>query len=265
MNAPHSPTPPPHPLASDTALRRRLTALARGWLADTGAAEDLVQETYLRTAQRPLPGTGPAWLTTVLRHLCVDHLRRRRRYQALLTTPPATAPTTPEPAQLVEQAQQVEAALQALVATLNAAEVAAVLLREVFEFEHAELGTLLARSEVASRQYLHRLLRRLRRSAPAKPDAGSDKDAGRLLALCREALLHHDPSALIALLRASRAASFSASAVPARSLTNPAGPHPADTPRAQLLQGDGVLALLVYLDDGQIALLPLGEASALAA
>ncbi len=73
-----------HPLAEDRALRRRLLALARRWLADGSEAEDLVQDTYLRTATGDLPPTAAgheAWLVTVLRHLCIDVLRRRERYR----------------------------------------------------------------------------------------------------------------------------------------------------------------------------------------
>lgn len=200
---------PSHPLSHDDALRKRLTALARRWLAQGAAAEDLVQDTYLRTATAALPPTESgqeAWLVTVLHHLCIDFLRRQGRYQAILADATgaggaaATAPDEADPQRLAEQAQRVQAALAHVSHTLAPADAAAVLLYEIFEFSHAELGALAGRSEDAARQHLHRLLRRLR-STPARDD--TDEDSGYLFALCRLALAQRDPGGLVALLRAS--------------------------------------------------------------
>ncbi|WP_233161704.1 MULTISPECIES: RNA polymerase sigma factor [unclassified Achromobacter] len=250
-----------HPLSHDDALRRRLIALARRWLAQGAEAEDLVQDTYLRTAATALPASDSgreAWLVTVLHHLCIDFLRRQGRYHAILSNGAAeaagaigfagapeaggaiannglggavaTAQDEDDPQRLAAQAQRVEAALAHLSHTLAPADAAAVLLYEIFEFSHAELGALAGRSEDASRQHLHRLLRRLR-SSPAqgrrpktdgrdgrdgqdRRDAmnekdgqpvrdDTDEDAGYLFTLCRHALAQRDPGGLVALLRAS--------------------------------------------------------------
>lgn len=203
---------PSHPLSHDDALRKRLMALARRWLAQGAAAEDLVQDTYLRSATAALPPTDSgreAWLVTVLHHLCIDFLRRQGRYQAILADAAGvgeiagtarTAPDEEDPQRLAEQAQRVEAALAHISHTLAPADAAAVLLYEIFEFSHAELGALAGRSEDAARQHLHRLLRRLR-STPPRDDI--DEDAGYLFALCRLALAQRDPGGLVALLRAS--------------------------------------------------------------
>ncbi len=57
-------------------------------LGSTGEAEDLVQETYLR-ALRSLGsyrGDAPvrAWLLSIARNVCADHVRRRERQRRLL-------------------------------------------------------------------------------------------------------------------------------------------------------------------------------------
>lgn len=57
-------------------------------LGSNGEVEDLVQETYLR-AFKSLPafrGEAPvrAWLLSIARRVCADHVRRRRRERRLL-------------------------------------------------------------------------------------------------------------------------------------------------------------------------------------
>ncbi|MGN4118616.1 RNA polymerase sigma factor, partial [Burkholderia gladioli] len=208
-----------HPLAEDRALRRRLLALARRWLADGSEAEDLVQDTYLRTATGDLPPTAAgheAWLVTVLRHLCIDVLRRRERYRGILAREAETGSPgldAAHPEQLVEQARRLEAALRRLAHVLPAVDGAVVLLHEVFGFDHAELGPLTGRSEAASRQHLRRLLGRLR-ERPVAPGESVPQDDERAdwLALCRLAVGQRDPAGLVAALRAARPQSLAAGA-----------------------------------------------------
>lgn len=57
-------------------------------LGSTGEVDDLVQETYLR-AFRSLPsyrGDAPvqAWLLSIARHVCADHVRKRTRQRRLV-------------------------------------------------------------------------------------------------------------------------------------------------------------------------------------
>ena len=252
-----------HPLIDDEALRHRLVALARHWLAHGDEAEDLVQDTWLRTAQGGLPPDASgreAWLVTVLRHLCIDAWRRRQRYHALLEQAGdhgATAVESEAPQALAEQAQRVEQALRHVVHTLPANEAAAVLLVEVFDFSHAELGRLTGRSEAASRQQLHRLLQRLRRpAAPARP---SDEDTDCLLALCQWALAQRDPAGLVAVLQVSSPRAMAASAPFAHAGAREAA-APAPAPIARLVQFGDFLALQVRTPAGLLACLPLGEA-----
>ncbi len=252
---------PQHPLADDEALRRRMIALARHWLTHGDEAEDLVHDTWLRTADGvpPLAGSREAWLVTVLRHLCIDVWRRQARYQAILEQlgddgVPASEDIQPE--RLAEQAQRVEQALLHLVRTLPAGEVAVVMLYEVFGFSHAELGTLAGRSEAASRQQLHRMLQRLRLDGPAR--APVDDDSSDLLALCKLALAQRDPAGLVAVLRASRPQGM---ALSARALPCNSG-NAVKPPAARLVQVGNLLALQIQIGDGPVTWLPLGEAVA---
>lgn len=250
-------SPPDHPLATDSALRRRLTALARRWVGEGEAARDLVQDTFLRT---PVEGLPPgevgrqAWLTTVLRHLCIDWLRRRGRHEALMVLAgmPGEAASAE---QEVERAQQVDAALTHLARHLAPEDAAAVLLHEVFEVGHAELGAMVGRSEAASRQHLHRAMRRLRATregAPRQAGEPADGDDAAVLALCRQALVERDATGLVALLRGELPLALRSATAGAPST------HRAGRSHARVVVAQGRLALAVCLGDQVVCVLPLG-------
>lgn len=111
------------PSAVRTLLDRRLPrilALARRMLNDSGEAEDVAQETFLR-AWKQAKGWKPGqarfdtWLHRVALNLCYDRLRRRR--EIATDTPPEQVDTGPAPdAGLLgaDLSKRVEAALAAL-------------------------------------------------------------------------------------------------------------------------------------------------------
>ena len=200
----------------DEALHHRLVALARHWLAVGEDAEELVQDTWERVLDGTLPSDAKsceAWMITVLRNLCIDAWRCQERLriikdQFLEDGSPTSGVESPE--ELVEQAQRVEQALRQLIRVLPAGEVAMVLLYEVFDYSHAELGALTGRNAVASRQQLHRILQRLRRADPK--DDPIDDDLNDLLVLCHWALAQRDPAGLVAVLRTSQPQAMALSA-----------------------------------------------------
>lgn len=253
---------PLHPLASDTALRRRLTALARRWLGQGSDAEDMVQEAYLRTALGGLPGSDAgqqAWLTTVVHHLCIDAIRRQARYEAVLSQVADDTQDVASPERLTEQDQQVLKALWLLVQRLAPEDVAAVLLYEVFELGHAELGEISGRSEAASRQHMHRVLRRLKFEAgetdhQAKEQLDAEDDA--LLALCRLAMVERNADGLIALLKAARPMALAAAIACAPGTPGDGAGEGGTCTRLMLVQGR--LALAVCLGGVLLCVLPLG-------
>lgn len=100
---------------------RAVFSLALKLLADREAAEEVVQETFLKLWQRPdtyaaARGRLISWLLSVAHHRAVDRLRRRRlelRYRTdYRVAEPVQAPATPEE-QLVAQARD-EAVVRAL-------------------------------------------------------------------------------------------------------------------------------------------------------
>ena len=111
------------PSSVRTLLDRRLPrilALARRILNDSGEAEDVAQETFLRAwkqARGWKPGAAKfdTWLHRVALNLCYDRLRRRR--EIATDTPPEQIDSGPAPdAGLIsaDLSKRVEAALAAL-------------------------------------------------------------------------------------------------------------------------------------------------------
>jgi RNA polymerase sigma factor (sigma-70 family) len=160
------------------AERPRLRRLALQMLGDVHAADDAVQEAWLRldrTVSRvddPDAGTIdniPGWLTTVVSRICLDVLRSRtsRRED---DWPDATdvVDRAPTPAEEVELADAVGQAMQVLLDTLAPAERLAYVLADVFALPFDQIAAILGRSTVATRQLASRARRRLRAPGPSE-------------------------------------------------------------------------------------------------
>jgi RNA polymerase sigma-70 factor (ECF subfamily) len=150
--------------------RSYLFAIAYRMLGSAMDAEDMVQETYLRYQSTP-PETITslkAFLTTIISRLCVDqlHLARRTREQYLgpwLPEPIITADTLEviNPEERVDREESISMAFLLLLEQLQPVERAVFLLREVFDYDYAEIASFLGKSEVACRQWLSRAKKHL--------------------------------------------------------------------------------------------------------
>ncbi|MQA24169.1 MAG: sigma-70 family RNA polymerase sigma factor [Micromonosporaceae bacterium] len=122
-------------------------------LVEPSAADDLVQETYLR-AFRALPSfearaTARTWLFGIARRVCADHLRavtRRRRLEALLSRQRA-ATQEPDPAGAVGAADLVRALAPERRSALVLTQVIGLSYEEAATVEGVPIGTI--RSRVA--------------------------------------------------------------------------------------------------------------------
>ncbi len=162
--------------------RSYLFAIAYRMLGSAMDAEDMVQETYLRYQTTPPETISSlkAFLTTILTRLRMDqlHLARRKREQYLGPWLPEPIITTeaPELAKVEERVDMYESislAFLVLLEQLQPIERAVFLLREVFEYDYAEIATFLGRSEVACRQAFSRAKKHLgdhRPRFPASPE-----------------------------------------------------------------------------------------------
>ena len=155
--------------------RSYLFAIAYRMLGSVMDAEDMVQETYLRYQATP-PDTIrslKAYLTTIISRLCVDQLHLARRKRELYVGPwlpepirTSEAANASDPEQRVEAQESIALAFLVLLELLQPFERAVFLLREVFEYEFAEIASILGKSEVACRRSFSRAKLHLRAQRP---------------------------------------------------------------------------------------------------
>jgi len=147
------------------ALRPRPTAISRRIVGSEAEAEDVVQDCWLKWqgSDQAALATPAAWLTTVVQHQSIDRLRRRARDELachatldLVPEPPSVSPED----EALRRAELGEA-LARLLACLSPAERMALVLREVFDCEHADIAAALGTKPANARQYLARARRRL--------------------------------------------------------------------------------------------------------
>jgi RNA polymerase sigma-70 factor (ECF subfamily) len=155
--------------------RPYLRSVAYRMLGSVAEAEDALQETWLRldrNAPEERENLRP-WLTTVVGRICLDMLRARRSRRedyggSWLPEPLVGATPLPEDESVL--ADSVGLALLVVLETLAPAERLAFVLHDVFGVAFAEIGPLVGRSPVATRQLASRARRRVR-AADAEPDA----------------------------------------------------------------------------------------------
>ena len=159
--------------------RPRLRGVACRLLGSLSEAEDAVQEAWLRlhhsdmTTVQNLDG----WLTTVVSHVCLDMLRRRktRREQAIgaqVTEPHLVRRGGADPESEAMLADSLGGALLVVRDRLTAAERIAFVLHDLFALPFDEIGSILGRSGGAVKQLASRARRRLRGS-PKPSDAST--------------------------------------------------------------------------------------------
>jgi len=162
--------------------RTYLFAIAYRMLGSAMDAQDMVQETYLRYSVTPKDSITSlkAYLTTIITRLCMDqlHLARRKRdvYLGPWLPEPLITPEALEAVSLeerVDMEESISLAFLLLLEQLQPIERAVFLLREVFEYDYAEIATFLGKSEVACRQWFSRAKKHLgdhRPRFPTSPD-----------------------------------------------------------------------------------------------
>jgi RNA polymerase sigma-70 factor (ECF subfamily) len=151
--------------------RPALFAIAYRMLGSATDAEDVLQDAWLRfSAARPEDvRSAKAFLTTIVTRLCLDRLKSARATREeyvgpWLPEPIATSERGPE--RSLAQAESVTLAFMVLLETLTPEERAVFLLREVFEYEYAEIADMLDLSSANCRQLFHRAKERLAERKP---------------------------------------------------------------------------------------------------
>jgi RNA polymerase sigma-70 factor, ECF subfamily len=151
-------------------LRPLLFSIAYRMLGSVSEAEDAVQEALLRFHSTEEPIESPrAFLTTVVTRLSIDALRsarmRRETYVgAWLPEPLVTGDD--EPAREAELADSLSQAFLVLLESLSPVERAVFLLREVFDYDYADIAGIVDKSEDNTRQLATRARRHVDERRP---------------------------------------------------------------------------------------------------
>ncbi len=158
--------------------RSLLFAMAYRMLGSAMEAEDIVQEAYLRYRATPPESIRAlkSFLTTIVHHLCMDHLRsaqtRRESYVGpWLPEPVITSDgvSSLSPLRQITDRESISMAFLVLLESLSPLERAVFLLREVFDYEYTEIAQITGRSEAACRQLFSRAKKHIREHRPRFP------------------------------------------------------------------------------------------------
>ena len=152
--------------------RRRLFGIAYRMTGMIDAAEEIVQETYLRwhQADNDEIQNAEAWLTSVTTRLSIDRLRalkhERETYIGPWLPEPLFSRSTLSPEDELEFADNLSIAFMALLERLSPVERAAFILREAFDVSYQEIARIIGKNEPACRQIIHRARERVRNDEP---------------------------------------------------------------------------------------------------
>ncbi|HKE58364.1 MAG TPA: sigma-70 family RNA polymerase sigma factor [Pyrinomonadaceae bacterium] len=148
--------------------RSYLFTLAYRMLGSVMDAEDLLQETFLRWQQASLATirSPKAFLSTVVKNLCLNHLQSARVRREECSDSPELESSLPEPlSDPVNDeilADSLTSAFLVLLERLSPKERAVFLLREVFDCEYDEIAEIIRKNAVTCRQMLRRAKQHIR-------------------------------------------------------------------------------------------------------
>jgi len=160
-------------------------ALARRLVSDPDDARDVVQEAYLRAFRSIRKFRGDAqfstWMHRITANCASTYLSRRRRNRHdELDEEVAVADLNPERDPVAQaDATFLRDRLEVAVADLPPRLRAVVVLRDMYDLNHAEIAEQLGISESAAKVRLHRARRRLRTVVFPLPGEGIDAEDGR--------------------------------------------------------------------------------------
>jgi RNA polymerase sigma-70 factor (ECF subfamily) len=166
-----------------TEHRSLLFGIAYRMLGRIAEAEDMVQETWLRwQRQNPVGIRSPkAWLVAAVTRLCIDQLRsarhEREEYYGVWLPEPLVESATPAARQSEALSDSLTMAFMLMLETLSPIERAVFLLRNVFDYEYAEIAEIVNKSEANCRQIVSRARARLAQPAgsPTPPSGHAER------------------------------------------------------------------------------------------
>jgi RNA polymerase sigma-70 factor (TIGR02957 family) len=150
--------------------RNLLFSVAYRILGTAADAEDAVQDAWIKwsAADRSQVADPKAYLTRIVSNLALARLRSTRHKRETYVGPwlPEPILTVGDTAETVADAESVSMAMLVVLETLSPLERAVFVLKEVFDFSHAEIAEAVERSEAAVRQAAHRAREHVRARRP---------------------------------------------------------------------------------------------------
>lgn len=152
--------------------RTLLFSIAYRMLGSASDAEDVLQDAWLRYsgADRSAIRSPKAFATTIVTRLCLDRLKSARATREEYVGPwlpePILTSEVENPATMLQRAESVTLAFLVLLEKLSPEERAVFLLKDIFEYDHAEVAEMLGMTVDNSRQLLHRAKARLADGRP---------------------------------------------------------------------------------------------------
>jgi RNA polymerase sigma-70 factor (ECF subfamily) len=150
------------------AYRPLMFSIAYRMLGSATEAEDVLQEAYLRyQAVTHAEIISPkAYLSTIVTRLCLNQMQSARAQRETYIGPWLPEPVRTDEALAVELHESISIAFLTLLEQLTPPERAIFLLREVFDYEYAEIAHILDREEAACRQIFSRARKHIAESRP---------------------------------------------------------------------------------------------------
>jgi RNA polymerase sigma-70 factor (ECF subfamily) len=189
--------------------RAHLQSIAYRMLGEVAAAEDVVQEAWLRwqKADEDEIRNPRAWLSTVTVRLSLDALRARRARRESYVGPWLPEPLSPDdmrtlsadtPAAHAELASDLSMALLHMLERLTPEERAAFILHDAFDCDYAEIAQTLGKTQLACRKLVSRAREHVK---AGRPRYSVSRDGHKqLVARFADASASHDPSRILPLL-----------------------------------------------------------------
>lgn len=183
--------------------RNLLFSIAYRMLGSVMEAEDAVQEAYLRFMSVDAEDdivSYRAYLTTIITRICLDQLKSARVQREQYFGPwlPEPLETEDEPSVVLQSRETITLAFLTLLEKLPPVERAAFLLREVFDYEYADIAQIVEKSEANCRQLVSRAKKHLVENRP-RLDTPQDVQR-RLLARFMAAVNEGDEAPLVQML-----------------------------------------------------------------
>ena len=142
--------------------RQALFGLAYRMLGSSMDAEDVLQEAFLNWQSAPHAEiqSPKAYLVRVVTRLAIDHLRlarvQREQYVGMWLPEPIAQAVEGDPDRESELAETLSTAFLLVLERLSPVDRAVLLLHDVFSYSYPEIGAIIGRSAVDTRQIGHR-------------------------------------------------------------------------------------------------------------